>query len=97
MSSRSQLDVTRIQYEHKHPGQWRIPAAIAVLLILLSAAGGVWGIWRWMQKSAVNIEAVAVDAPTRGGGRPAGPEQPPGKNFKRDDRSIRAFIGNSSL
>ena len=88
------MDLTRIQYEHKHPGQWRIPVSVAVLLILLCAAGSVWGIWRWMQKSAVNTEAVAVDAPTRGGGRRAGPEQPPGKISKRDDGSIRAFSGN---
>jgi hypothetical protein len=87
------MDVSGTYVEHKHPGQWRIPVAVAVLLILLCAAGGIWGIWRWMQKTAVSAEAIAVDAP-RGQSRRQGPEQPAGKIFKRDDGSIRAFSGN---
>ena len=81
--------------EHKHVGQWRIPAAIVVLLILLCLIGTGWGIWRWIQKSAVRSDAIAVDPPARGPGRrAAGAEQPPGRIFKRDDGSIRAFSGN---
>src|SRR3954463_15977791 len=93
MRSRSQVDVKSTEDQHKHPGQWRIPVALALLLVLLCAAGGIWGIWRWMQKPPVNPEAVAVDVPAHGQGRRAGPEQLPGRIFKRDDGSIRAFSG----
>src|SRR5713101_10021064 len=81
--------------EHKHVGQWRIPTAAVILLILLFLAASSWGIWRWMQKPAVNSDAVAVDPPTRGPGRRAAMgDQPSGRIFKRDDGSIRAFSGN---
>src|SRR5437899_2550264 len=83
------------QSEHKHVGQWQIPASMMVLLVLLCVVGTSWGIWRWMQKPAVNSDAIAVDPPTRGPGRRAAmAEQPPGRIFKRDDGSIRAFNGN---
>ena len=86
------------QSEHKHVGEWRIPTAMVVLLIVLCVAASSWGIWRWMQKPAVNSDAVAVDPPTRGQGRRAAmADQPPGRIFKRDDGSIRAFSGNYYL
>ncbi|HEV8292209.1 MAG TPA: hypothetical protein VGP94_09810 [Tepidisphaeraceae bacterium] len=83
--------------EHRHMGHWRVPKAVGVLLILLFIAASAWGIWRWMQKSQVNADAVAVDPPARGPAR--GPArraagEPPGRIFKRDDGSIRAFSGN---
>jgi len=59
------------QSEHKHVGQWQIPASMMVLLVLLCVVGTSWGIWRWMQKPAVNSDAIAVDPPTRGPGRRA--------------------------
>ncbi|HEV8605861.1 MAG TPA: hypothetical protein VGQ99_10870 [Tepidisphaeraceae bacterium] len=79
----------------EHIGNQRIPAALAALLIFLCVAGAAYGIWRWMQKSEVNTDAVAVDPPTRAGGR-RGPtaDQQFGRVFKRDDGSIRAFSGN---
>jgi len=86
--------MTQDEQRHKHVGQWRIPMALAALLILLFVSSASWGIWRWMQKSQVNTDAVAIDAPTRGPGRRAAADQPPGRIFKRDDGSIRAFGGN---
>src|ERR1051325_3574294 len=98
MSIGAAVEVNSLQDQHNHPGQWRIPTAVGVLLILLCAAGGVWGIWRWIAKSTVNTEAVAVDAPTRGQGfGRRGQDQPQGRILKRDDGSIRAFSGNYSL
>jgi len=88
------VDAVITQDEHKHVGQWRIPTALAALLILLFISSASWEIWRWMQKSQVNTDAVAVDAPTRGPGRHAAADQPPGRISKRDDGSIRAFSGN---
>src|SRR5438046_10746947 len=86
------------QSEPKHVGQWRIPAAVVILLVLLCLAGTSWGIWRWMQKPTVNSDAVAVDPPSRGQGRRAAmADQPPGRIFKRDDGSIHAFSGNYYL
>src|SRR4051812_17793223 len=81
------------QSEHKHVGQWRIPSALAALLIVLCVSGASWLIWRWMQRPAVTASAVVVDPPARGAGRRAGGDQPPGRIFKRDDGSIRAFSG----
>jgi hypothetical protein len=81
------------QSGHKHPGQWRIPFIVAALLILLAGAAGIWGIWKWMQKPPVTAEAIVVDAPPQGQGRRAAGELP-GRIFKRDDGSIRAFSGN---
>src|SRR5258706_14700504 len=86
------------QNEPKHPGQWQIPTAVVVLLVLLFIAASSWGIWRWMQRSAVNSDAVAVDPPARGAGRRAAMgAEPPGRIFKRDDGSIRAISGNYDL
>src|SRR5213595_3955442 len=80
--------------EHKHVGELRIPAAVVVVLVLLCLGATSWAIWKWMQKPPVNSDVVAVDPPTRGGGRRAGMGEPPGKIFKRDDGLIRAFSGN---
>jgi len=91
------VDVKPAQAQHKHPGQWRIPLGVAVLLILLCAAGGIWGIMRWMKNSAVSAEAIAVDPPRGQGGWRGGAEQAPGRILKRDDGSIRVFSGNYSL
>jgi len=82
------------QSEHKHVGQWRIPSGIAALFIVLFVCGATWGIWRWMQRPAVSTTAVVVDPPVRGAGRRTGGDQPPGRIFKRDDGSIRAFSAN---
>jgi hypothetical protein len=87
------MSIVMPQNEQKHLGEWRIPSAVAVLLIALVVCGATWAIWRWMKTPPVNTDAVAVDAPTHGLGRRAAGE-PPGRIFKRDDGSIRAFCGN---
>ena len=84
--------------EHKHVGQWRIPAVVVILLMLLFLTGASWGIWRWMKKPTVNSDAVAVDPPSRGSSRRAAMSaEPAGRIFKRDDGSIRAFSSNYYL
>jgi len=48
-----------------------------------------------MQKPSVNSDAVAVDPPSRGGGRRAMmANEPQGRIFKREDGSIRVVSGN---
>src|SRR5881227_3579941 len=85
------------QSEPRHVGQWRIPVAVVVLLILLCIGASSWGIWRWIQKPPVTSDAVAIDPPARFAGRRAAAGEPPGKVFKREDGTIRAFSGNYTL
>jgi len=53
------------QDQHKHLGQRRLPAWLALLLVLLFGGGAVWGILSQMNASPRAAETVAVDGPQR--------------------------------
>ncbi|HEV8379638.1 MAG TPA: hypothetical protein VGP99_12370 [Tepidisphaeraceae bacterium] len=78
----------------QHLGQRRLPAWLALLLVLLLGGGAVWGILKQMGGEKRGVETVAIDPPAQKARRSmgvvperVGPEQ--AKVFKRPDGVIR--------